>query len=192
MLIAIMMKMWDIATNNQGGRGLASFVGTMNYIPLDKGQDTPFEQNRISFTKACSVLGSVEICPVALKKIVCLFVCMEFIIPLENFSLIWKPHHCRWRSANFDLCSALMAIEQWGFFNVPHLLWHGPTIYNGNFRGPVKLIPVAERLAVELLVNVFMTWVCRDRGSNHNLPHASSLDHQDSSTYHRSSWRTVH
>ena len=26
-----MMKMWDIATSNQGGRGLASFVGTMNY-----------------------------------------------------------------------------------------------------------------------------------------------------------------
>ena len=24
------MKMWDIATSNQGGRGLASFVGTMN------------------------------------------------------------------------------------------------------------------------------------------------------------------
>ena len=25
-----MMKMWDIATSNQGGRGLASFVGTVN------------------------------------------------------------------------------------------------------------------------------------------------------------------
>ena len=29
----------------------------------------------------------------------------------------------------FDLCSALMAIEQWVFFNVPHLLRHGPTLY---------------------------------------------------------------
>ena len=28
--VAIMMKMWGIATSNQGGRGLASFVGTMN------------------------------------------------------------------------------------------------------------------------------------------------------------------
>ena len=27
-----------------------------------------------------------------------------------------------WRAA---LCSALMAIEQWGFLSVPHLLWHG-------------------------------------------------------------------
>ena len=37
--------------------------------------------------------------------------CMEFIVPLENFSLIWSRHHCRGRAANFDLCSALMAIE---------------------------------------------------------------------------------
>ena len=28
--VAIMMKMWVIATSYQGGRGLASFVGTMN------------------------------------------------------------------------------------------------------------------------------------------------------------------
>ena len=27
-----MMKMWDIATSNQGGRGLASFVGTMKFV----------------------------------------------------------------------------------------------------------------------------------------------------------------
>ena len=26
---------------------------------------------------------------------VCLFVCLEFIIPLENFSLICRCHHCR-------------------------------------------------------------------------------------------------
>ena len=26
-----LMKMWDIATSYQGGRGLASFVGTMNW-----------------------------------------------------------------------------------------------------------------------------------------------------------------
>ena len=66
---------------------------------------------------------------------VCLFVCLlEFIVPLENFSLIWRRHHCRWRAANFYVCSALMAIEQLGFFNVPHLLLHGPTLYNGHLR----------------------------------------------------------
>ena len=30
--VAILMKMWDIATSNQGGRGLASFVGTMHGV----------------------------------------------------------------------------------------------------------------------------------------------------------------
>ena len=27
----------------------------------------------------------------------CLFACVEFIVPLENFSLIWRRHHCRWK-----------------------------------------------------------------------------------------------
>ena len=75
---------------------------------------------------------------------------MEFIVPLENFSLTWRRHLCRWRAANFDLCSALMAIEQWGFFNVPHPLRHGPTVYNGHLRGSVTLTSNAERLVVEL------------------------------------------
>ena len=36
--------------------------------------------------------------------LICLFVCfcLGFIVPLENFSLIWRGHHCRWRAANFD------------------------------------------------------------------------------------------
>ena len=34
-----------------------------------------------------------------------------------------------------------MVIEQWGFFSVPHLLWHGTSIYmyNGHLRRPVTL-----------------------------------------------------
>ena len=57
-----------------------------------------------------------------------------------------------------------MVIEQWGFFNVPQLLWHGPTVYNGHLQRPVTLTPVAERLAVELPLPVFTSQVCRDRG----------------------------
>ena len=30
-----MMKMWDIATRNQGGWGFASFVGIMNYLDFN-------------------------------------------------------------------------------------------------------------------------------------------------------------
>ena len=36
------------------------------------------------------------------------FFCLGFFVPLENFVLIWR----RYQAANFDLCSALMAIEQ--------------------------------------------------------------------------------
>ena len=67
--------------------------------------------------------------------IVCLFICLGYFVPLENFSYIWRLHHCRWRAANFDLCPALMVIEQWEFFSVPHLLWHGASICNDYLRG---------------------------------------------------------
>ena len=78
------------------------------------------------------------------------FLCLGFIVPLENCSHIWRRHHYRWRAANFDLCSVLMSIEQWGFISVPHLLWHEASIYYGYLRGPVTLTPIAERLAVKL------------------------------------------
>ena len=42
----------------------------------------------------------------------------------------------------------------WGFFSVSHLLWHGPSVYNGHLRGPVTPTPNAERLAVELSLPV--------------------------------------
>ena len=36
------------------------------------------------------------------------------------------------KGCKFDRCSALMSIEQWGFFNVPHPLRQGSTVYNGH------------------------------------------------------------
>ena len=72
-------------------------------------------------------------------------VSLGFIIPLENFSLIWRRHHYRWRAANFDLSMTLKAIEQWGFFSVPLLLLHGASVYNGHLRGPLTLTPIASR-----------------------------------------------
>ena len=54
-----------------------------------------------------------------------------------------------------DLYSVFMAVElQWEFFSVPHLLWHGASIYDGHLLGPVTLTPVAERFAVELSLPV--------------------------------------
>ena len=69
-------------------------------------------------------------------------------VPFQHFSLIWRHHHCRWRDANFYLCSALFAIEQWGFFSVPYLLWHKTSLYNGHLWGPVTLTPICDTLCV--------------------------------------------
>ena len=66
------------------------------------------------------------------------------------FSLIWRRQYYRWRALNLDIFSELMAIQQWEFFNVPHLLWHGASFYNGHLRGHMTLTLNAERLAVEL------------------------------------------
>ena len=104
---------------------------------------------------------------------VCLFV-RDFIVTLDNFSLIWRRHHHRWWAANFDLCSALMAIEQWGIFNVQHPLWHGPSVYNGHLRGPVTLRRIAERLAVELLQHVLTTKFVAPGIPTPNLPLAGT------------------
>ena len=57
-------------------------------------------------------------------------------------------------------------IKQWGFFSVPQLLWHGTFVYNGHLRGPVTLTRIAERLAVDLSLPVFTTWVCCGWDSN--------------------------
>ena len=65
-----------------------------------------------------------------------------------------------WQTTSFDLYSALMAIEQWGFFNVPHLLWHKPSLYQGHLQGPVTITFVAERLALELSRPVLTTLLC--------------------------------
>ena len=96
---------------------------------------------------------------------VCLFVCLygvyrttrEFFTHMGTSSLPVKG--CKL----IDLCSALMAIEQWGFFSVPHLLWHGASVYNGHLRRPATLTPIAERLAMELSLSVF---TCRGWDSN--------------------------
>ena len=46
------------------------------------------------------------------------------------------------KGCKFDLCSVLMANEQWGFLSVPLLLWHGASDFNDHLRGPVThLLP---------------------------------------------------
>ena len=101
------------------------------------------------------MFGTVKLKLTAANVFVCFFGLLvglfEFFGPLENFSSIWRRHHCRWRAANFDLCSVLMVIEQWEFFSAPHLLWHGTSVYNCHLRESVKLTPIAERFAEQSL-----------------------------------------
>ena len=89
----------------------------------------------------------------------------ECFTHLEMSSLLVKGY-------KFWPTSELMAIEQWLFFNVPHLLWHGPNLYNGQLRGPVTLSINAERLTVELSLPGLTKKVCPDRGLNPDLLHA--------------------
>ena len=67
---------------------------------------------------------------------------------------------------NFLPMLAIMAIEQWVFLSVSHVLWHGASIYNCHIRGLVTLTPFAERLAVELSLPDLTTYVYRGLDSN--------------------------
>ena len=94
------------------------------YADLEKNNKTLFKP---SFADACRT-----------------FVPWLIFVPLENFSLLWRCHHLRWRPANFDLCSALMtliAIEQWGFFCVLHLLWHETSLTISKDQRHSSLLP---------------------------------------------------
>ena len=74
-----------------------------------------------------------------------IFACLSVVIvPHENFSLNITNE----RLQIFDLCSALLAIGQWGFFKVPRIFWRGASVSNGHLRVPVTLTLIAERLAV--------------------------------------------
>ena len=50
-----------------------------------------------------------------------------------------------------------------------NLLWHGASVYDGNLQGPVTLTTIAERLAVELSLPVFTTFVASGIRTS-NLP----------------------
>ena len=80
-----------------------------------------------------------------------------------------RSHHYRWRASNFDHYSAVMAIEQWGFFSLPHLMWHGASVNTCimvNFVNPwhSHLLPSVWQWSCHNLF--FTTQVCREWDSN--------------------------
>ena len=54
-----------------------------------------------------------------------LFVCLGFIVPLENFSLIWRRHHCRWVLQILTYARHSWPLSSECSFIVPHLLSGG-------------------------------------------------------------------
>jgi hypothetical protein len=63
-----------------------------------------------------------------------------FYVPLKNFSLIWRLIIAGEGLQNLGLCSALRAFEQGGIFIVPHLLWHGTSVFPVSSEGPPQSV----------------------------------------------------
>ena len=60
-----------------------------------------------------------------------------FYVPLKNISLIYGDVTITGEGLqNLGLCSALKAFEQGGIFIVPHLLWHGASVFPVSSEGP--------------------------------------------------------
>jgi hypothetical protein len=54
-----------------------------------------------------------------------------FYVPRKNSSLTWRRHHYRWRAAKFRPMLGAQGLEQGKIFTVPHLLWHGTSVFRG-------------------------------------------------------------
>ena len=70
------------------------------------------------------------------------------------------------------------SFQQWGFFSVPHLLWHGASVYNGHLPGPVTLSPGCHYLFLRL--RSVVTWdrtpISRTQGESYtSTPSRRSL-----------------
>ena len=63
-------------------------------------------------------------------------------------------------------CKFWPMLGTYDLWAVPHLLWHGTSVYNGHLRGRVIVFPIAECLTVELSLPVFMTMAVGIRTPN--------------------------
>jgi hypothetical protein len=67
--------------------------------------------------------------------------CLLFYVPLKNFSLMWRRHHCQWRAIKISLC-----FEQGGIFIVSHLLWHRTSVFPVSSEGPLQSLAISRLL----------------------------------------------
>ena len=78
------------------------------------------------------------------KQWICFFIYTVVLRPNRTFFTYMQSSSIPGKGFKFWLIlgtQALMAIEQWCFFNVPRLLWHRSSVYNVHLRGPVTLAP---------------------------------------------------
>ena len=126
------------------------------------------QSNSLSFVTQC--LTHRAYCNFRLERLYCISIeaCLFGVfIPIKNFSFIWRCHHYWWRAANFGLYTALMAIEQWGFFSVPHLLWHRASVC-GHLWGSTTLT-CCRTIGSGAVTTCFQIY--HDPESNPDLPH---------------------
>ena len=81
---------------------------------------------------------------------VCLFVYLEFIVPLENFSLIWRRKHCRWRAEIL-----IFARHSWPLSGEGSLTFH--TFCNTGL--PLIIVTSDDPWHTNLLPSVWQ-WIC--------------------------------
>ena len=117
---------------------------------------------------------------------VCLFVCFEFFVPLENFSLIWRRHHCRLEiltSARHLSCEGSLACFTYCDTGHPFIMVISScrTVLFRNFlllterRATVPLyISCAEKVAHGFLRNKYTTFTLRSV-NNKNFRRATVL-----------------
>ena len=103
------------------------------------------------------------------KKAEVNLVCLVFFVPLKNFSLIWRHHLCRWRAAILTYARHLWILgSEWGFFSMPQLLWHRPTLYmyNGNLSEDPQWLSLTHLLQLSFCSWAVNTCTCSNKLSS--------------------------
>jgi hypothetical protein len=67
----------------------------------------------------------IVVCPLIGENLVG---CLLFYIPLNNISLIWRRHHCRWRAAKLRSMLGAQSLGAGRGLHMPHLLRYGALV----------------------------------------------------------------
>ena len=78
----------------------------------------------------------------------CLFGLLGIFSPTREFFTHMETSPLPVNGCKFWPMLGTLATEQWGFFSLPYLQWHGASVYNGHHRGLVTFTLVAERVTM--------------------------------------------